>query len=84
MRKLGKIILTIVITGLLLIVAVAYFLTAMILAAESVMTAKIIGIILMGVVIFVGGAIIYNMIERIKEIKGGEEDDISKYWLYFR
>ncbi|WP_052406381.1 hypothetical protein [Clostridium culturomicium] len=79
MRKLGKIILTIVITGLLLIVAVAYFLTAMILAAESVMTAKIIGIILMGVVIFVGGAIIYNMIERIKEIKGGEEDDISKY-----
>ncbi len=79
MRKLGKIILTIVITGLLLIVAVAYFLTAMILAAESVMTAKIIGIILMGIVIFVGGAIIYNMIERIKEIKGGEEDDISKY-----
>ncbi len=62
-----------------MIVAVAYFLTAMILAAESVMTAKIIGIILMGVVIFVGGAIIYNMIERIKEIKGGEEDDISKY-----
>ena len=23
------------------------------------------------------------LIERIKEIKKGEEDDISKYWLYF-
>lgn len=33
----------------------------------------------MGVVIFVGGAIIYNMIERIKEIKGVGEDDVSKY-----
>lgn len=27
-------------------------------------------------------ALVYNMIERIKEIKRGDEDDISKYWLY--
>jgi hypothetical protein len=23
------------------------------------------------------------LIKRIKEIKGGEENDLSKYWLYF-
>jgi hypothetical protein len=25
---------------------------------------------------------IFVCIERIREIQGGEEDDISKYWLY--
>ena len=25
---------------------------------------------------------IYVCIERIKEIQGGEEDDLSQYWLY--
>ena len=27
---------------------------------------------------------VYMLIERIREIKGGEEDDLSKYWLYNR
>ena len=30
------------------------------------------------------GICIYVLVERIKEIKSGEEDDLSKYWLYFR
>lgn len=29
--------------------------------------------------ISIAGVLIYNMYERIKEIKGGEENDISKY-----
>jgi len=36
-------------------------------------------IILLLIAIGIAGAIIYNMIERIKEIKGGDENDISKY-----
>ena len=27
---------------------------------------------------------VYVCIERIKEIRSGEEDDLSKYWLYYR
>jgi len=35
----------------------------------------------LSVIIFIGiiGVLIYNMYERIKEIKRGDEDDISKY-----
>ncbi len=29
------------------------------------------------------GLSIYMLFERIGEIKGGEEDDLSKYWLHF-
>jgi len=40
---------------------------------------KLLPIILLLIAIGIAGAIIYNMIERIKEIKGGDENDISKY-----
>jgi len=38
----------------------------------------------LGLVIPLGlmGVSIYVLIERIKEIRSGEEDDLSKYWLY--
>jgi len=31
-----------------------------------------------------GGVLLYVTQSRIEEIKGGEEDDISKYWFYNR
>ena len=30
------------------------------------------------------GLLIYVCIDRIKEIRSGEEDDLGKYWLYYR
>ena len=36
--------------------------------------------VLLGIIpLVLSGAMIYVCVERIKEIKGGEEDDISKY-----
>ena len=36
--------------------------------------------ILFGIIpLLLGGVMIYVCVERIKEIKGGEEDDLSKY-----
>jgi len=34
--------------------------------------------------VFLGliGTTIYELIQRIKEIRSGEEDDLSKYWLF--
>ena len=41
--------------------------------------------ILLGIIpIVISGVMIYVCVERIKEIEGGEEDDLSKYWLYYR
>lgn len=34
--------------------------------------------------LLLAGASIYVLIERIKEIRSGEEDDLSKYWLHIR
>lgn len=74
---MGKIILTILITALMLLFAVFYFGT--IIFFTSVDGIRILPIILLLIALGIGGAIIYNMIERIKEIKGGDENDISKY-----
>ncbi|MGN9162744.1 hypothetical protein [Clostridium sulfidigenes] len=74
---MGKIILTIVITVLMLLFAIFYFGGIIFVTfAEGI---KLLPIILLLIVIGIAGAIIYNMIERIKEIKGGDENDISKY-----
>lgn len=75
--KVGKIILTIVITVLMLLFAVFYFGSIIFVTfSEGI---KLLPIILLLIAIGIGGAIIYNMVERIKEIKGGDENDISKY-----
>ncbi|HBA03901.1 MULTISPECIES: hypothetical protein [Clostridium] len=74
---MGKIILTIVITVLMLLFAIFYFGGIIFVTfAEGI---KLLPIILLLIAIGIAGAIIYNMIERIKEIKGGDENDISKY-----
>ena len=74
---MGKIILTIVITVLMLLFAIFYF--GGIIFVTFVEGIKLLPIILLLIAIGIAGAIIYNMIERIKEIKGGDENDISKY-----
>ncbi|MEW8996139.1 hypothetical protein [Clostridium sp.] len=74
---MGKIILTIAITVLMLLFAVFYF--GSIIFAILASRIRILPIILLLIAIGLGGAIIYNMIERLKEIKGGDENDISKY-----
>ncbi|WP_346935606.1 hypothetical protein [Clostridium sp.] len=74
---MGKIILTIVITVLMLLFAVFYF--GSIIFVTLAGGIRILPIILLLIAIGLGGAIIYNMIERLKEIKGGDENDISKY-----
>ena len=74
---MGKTILTIVITVLMLLFAIFYFGGIIFVTfAEGI---KLLPIILLLIAIGIAGAIIYNMIERIKEIKGGDENDISKY-----
>ncbi|MBE6059552.1 MAG: hypothetical protein E7215_05185 [Clostridium sulfidigenes] len=74
---MGKIILTIVITVLMLLFAIFYFGGIIFVTfAEGI---KLLPLILLLIAIGIAGAIIYNMIERIKEIKGGDENDISKY-----
>lgn len=42
---------------------------------------KVIGLI---IPLFCMGTSIFVLIERIKEIRSDEEDDISKYWLHNR
>lgn len=74
---MGKIILTILITALMLLFAVFYFGTTIFFTSADGI--RILPIILLLIALGIGGAIIYNMIERIKEIKGGDENDISKY-----
>ena len=48
---------------------------------DGVIWIKILAIIIM---FGLNGVTIYVVGERINEIRGGEEDDISKYWLYRR
>ena len=33
--------------------------------------------------LILAGVCIYVLVERIKEIRSGEEDDLSKYWLHY-
>ena len=77
--KTRKMIAPIIITSLLLIY-IGFFVWAWYIIPIPIW-GRIIGILiplsLMGVSIFV-------LIERLKEIRSGEEDDLSKYWLLQR
>ena len=69
-----KMIAPIVITVLVIIYYFAYF--GLILAALD----NFIATIMLGIIpIALAGAMIYVCIQRINEIEGGEEDDLSKY-----
>lgn len=65
-----KIIAPVVITVLLILILIGYVMLAAISPAE----------IVFAVIAIIGIALaIYTLIDRIREIKKGEEDDISKY-----
>jgi hypothetical protein len=70
-----KIIAPIVIT----VIVMLYYLGIGYIAIKAVdlpLWIKIIGLV---VPLIIAGLAIYNLIERIKEIKSGEEDDLSQY-----
>lgn len=69
-----KMVAPIIITVFIVIYYVLYF--ALVIALVDVLMLKII----LGIIPFcLGVGMIYVCIQRIKEIKGGEEDDLSKY-----
>lgn len=74
-----KLIAPIVIT----ILMIGYYLIYMWMGVYIDEMPTIIKTILIIIAIGLIGLSIYMLFERIGEIKGGEEDDLSKYWLYF-
>ena len=69
-----KLIAPVVVTVIMLAFLAAYIaLCAMFIMPVAV---KIVGI---GILIALAGVSIYVFVERVKEVKGGEEDDIGKY-----
>ncbi|MCB2291734.1 hypothetical protein LGK97_18640 [Clostridium sp. CS001] len=73
-----KIIITIFITLIFVIISGGYVLGiyfAMDQGGGPAFLVPLFAIVLIGII----GVLIYNMYERIKEITGGEENDISKY-----
>ena len=73
-KYLNKIIAPIIIS-LLMIVYVAFYFTFLIYTIPFLYLKILFGIIPIALI----GAMVYTLIQRIKEIKGGEEDDLSKY-----
>ncbi len=73
-----KIIITIVITLIFVIIAGAYTIGIFYAIVEDGGPAFLLPL---SVIIFIGiiGVLSYNMYERIKEIRKGDENDISKY-----
>ncbi len=74
--KKKKMVAPIIITILFVIYLVIYF---------AVIINEVTGImkVLLAVVpLALAAVMIYVCIQRINEIKGGDEDDLSKYWLY--
>ena len=76
--KTKKIIAPIIITCLLILYFTAFILG--IIRIPDSLWIKAVGII---IPLFFIGVSIFVLVERIKEIRSGEEDDLSKYWLYF-
>ena len=78
--KNKKMIAPIVIAVIMIIYFILYFVFII-----NVIKPTLLFIILGAVIpISIIGVIIYVALQRIEEIKGGEEDDLSKYWLYYR
>lgn len=73
-----KIVSAIVITIIVALIIVLYALGIVMGVLESNISPMFL-ILVVGAALAVVGALIYNLIERIKEIKEEEEDDISKY-----
>lgn len=60
-------------------VLIIAYLIGFVLLWESIPAPSFVKIIGIVIPIFFIGVIVYVLIERIKEIRGGEEDDLSKY-----
>lgn len=73
-KYINKIIAPIIIS-LLMIVYVVFYFTFLIYTIQFLYLKILFGIIPIALI----GAMVYTLIQRIKEIKGGEEDDLSKY-----
>ena len=73
-KYINKIIAPIIIS-LLMIVYVVFYFTFLIYTIPFLYLKILFGIIPIALI----GAMVYTLIQRIKEIKGGEEDDLSKY-----
>lgn len=69
-----KILAPVIITLAIVAAYVAYFVIAL-LFSFSVVISVIVGILCLGL----ASVMVYVLIERINEIRSGEEDDISKY-----
>ena len=76
--KTKKIIPPIIITCILLLYFIFWLLG--VISIPDPLWLKILGTI---IILFFIGVSIFVLIERIKEIRSGEDDDLSKYWLYF-
>ncbi len=61
----------------------AYYLLVFVMCAYLAMVDSIFALILVVIPTLLLGLIIYVVKQRLKEIDGGEEDDLSKYWLYY-
>ena len=69
-----KMVAPIIVTAIILFYYILYF--ALIISFVNTLFFKI---MLGAIPIFLGAAMIYVCVQRIREIKGGEEDDLSKY-----
>ena len=75
MKKYINKIISPIIISLLMIVYVVFYFTFLIYTIQFLYLKILFGIIPIALI----GAMVYTLIQRIKEIKGGEEDDLSKY-----
>ena len=80
MNNLKKILPPILITLFIITYYIFYFCVLCAVLRENIIVLILFGII--PVTLSVG--MLYVCIQRIKEIRSGEEDDISKYWLHHR
>ena len=80
MNKNKKLIAPILITIFVILYYIFYFCILCSVFKESIVMLILFGII--PIALSVG--MLYVCIQRIKEIRSGEEDDISKYWLHHR
>ena len=80
MNKNKKLIAPILITFFVIVYYIFYFCILCTVLKESVVFLILLGII----PVALSTGMLYVCIQRIKEIRSGEEDDISKYWLHHR